>query len=554
MAASGFAGSRARPVATISETKGFEMVTGHPANSGSAVDINPMSAVARNAQYDADAIAVHYAGGGITYHEFDSRVAHLAGAMLAGGVRPGDRVAYVGMNSYAFLVTMLTCFKLGAIFVPANFRLAPAELLRVLNSSEATVVVCEAGHIDRVDAIRAEATLSRFLLVDDDAEVPVAVTPGPHWESWADAAAAAEPVIDVVQATFDNPAILMFTSGTTGLPKGVILTYGNIWWNAVNVEMRLDTRRKDVTYAAAPLFHIGALNSFVIRTLVRGGTVVVKRSADPSQLVADIATYKVNSMFAVPAMLAPLSRIPDAFDHDLSSLRAVVVAGAPVPESLIRKFADHDVWLQQAWGLTETAPFATHLPIEMTMEKLGSAGCAMPYTEVRVVDLAVNEPVKEGVPGEVVVRGPNVTPGYWRNQDATDAAFDSEGWFHSGDIGYMDSDGYLFIVDRLKDMVITGGENVYPAEVERVLAAMPGVSDVAIIGVPDEKWGETVVAVVAVEDGIDIELDDVRGYAEAHLARYKLPRALRLVERVPRNPSGKIEKIKIRQMMELGGA
>jgi fatty-acyl-CoA synthase len=231
-------------------------------------------------------------------------------------------------------------------------------------------------------------------------------------------------------------------------------------------------------------------------------------------------------------------------------VRTIVVAGAPVPPFLIQQYAEHGLWLQQAWGLTETAPFATHLPVERTLDKLGSAGIPMPHTEIRVVDPATNEPVSPGTRGEVVVRGPNVTPGYWEDPEVTRAAFDDEGWFHSGDIGYLDEDGYLFIVDRLKDMIISGGENVYPAEVERALADMPGLADVAIIGTPDRAWGETVVAVVSLAEGAAVTLADVREYAAARLARYKLPRQMRIVATVPRNASGKLDKPAIRQMIE----
>ncbi|MFJ5677954.1 AMP-binding protein [Streptomyces sp. NPDC093097] len=254
----------------------------------------------------------------------------------------------------------------------------------------------------------------------------------------------------------------MFTSGTTGAPKGVVLTHGNAWWNAVNVELRLDTRRGDTTYAAAPLFHIGALHSFALRTLTRGGTVVVRRTFDPQQCADDLVRLRINSMFGVPQMFTALGRVPGFFDQDLDHLRAVVVAGAPVPPSLVRHYADRGLLLQQAWGLTETAPFATHLPAERTRDKLGSAGIPMPHTQVRIVDLLTGAPVEPGTRGEIVVRGPNVAAGYWNNSQATADAYDAEGWFHSGDIGYFDDDGCLYVVDRLKDMIISGGENVYP--------------------------------------------------------------------------------------------
>ncbi|WP_420751331.1 long-chain-fatty-acid--CoA ligase [Rhodococcus sp. O3] len=527
------------------------MTFGHPANSGFAVDVNPAAAVQRHAGWNGAAVALRYADADLTYADLEDRTGRLAAVLANGGVGPGDRVAYVGLNSPAFLTTLLASLRIGAVFVPVNFRLAEPELRTVLDRSGSVALIAEPGHRDVVDAVRDAVAVKRYLLVDDDPAVPVAGD-ADGWELWSPALAEAAPTNQVVAGRFDDPAILMFTSGTTGIPKGVVLTYGNIWWNSVNVDTRLDARRGDVTYASAPLFHVGALNSFVVRTIVRGGTVVLRRTFDPAEFLADLVHYQVNSMFVVPAMLAGLSRVPGVFEADLSHLRSIVVAGAPVPPALIREFADHGIWLQQAWGLTETAPFATHLPVERTLDKIGSAGIPMPYTQVRVVDAVSNLPVAPGVSGEIVVRGPNVTPGYWENPEATASAFDEEGWFHSGDIGYFDDEGYLFIVDRLKDMVISGGENVYPAEVERVLANMPGVADVAVVGVPDEKWGEIVVAVVSLDDDVEITLEDVREFAALQLARYKLPQRLRIIDRVPRNASGKLEKVAIRTFLQDG--
>lgn len=520
----------------------------HPRNSGLRVDLNPAAAVARNARYQGSSVVIRYPGGDLTYAELDDRAARLATVLAHGGTGDGDRVAHLGLNSSSFLVTLLAAHRLGAVFVPVNFRLAVAELEAVLVRSGATALVCEEGHRDMVDEIRDRTALTRFLLVDDDPEAPTAGAAG--WEPWAPLLAAAPPTASVAVKSADDPAILMFTSGTTGTPKGVVLTHGNIWWNGVNVELQLDTRRGDVTYAAAPLFHIGTLNSFVLRTLVRGGTVVVSRGFDPRRCADDLVTHRVNSMFGVPQMFAALARQPGLFQRDLSRLRSIVVAGAPVPPSLIELYARHGVLLQQAWGLTETAPFATHLPVERTLEKIGSAGIPMPFTEVRVVDVVTNAPLGPGEPGEIVVRGPNVTAGYWNDPEATRAAFDKQGWFHSGDVGHLDEDGCLYIVDRLKNMIISGGENVYPAEVERVLAAMPGVVDVAVVGIPDERWGEAVQAVMSVDGTREITLEAVHAYTAGRLARYKLPGRLTIVPAVPRNASGKLDKAGVRRLVE----
>lgn len=518
------------------------------------VDLNPATAVAANARYFGERAALASESGTHTYRDLDDQAARLACVLSKRGIREGDRVAYVGLNSPAFVLTMLAAFRIGAIYVPVNFRLAGPELAQVLSRSGAIAVIAEEGYRAAVDAVRDQTFLSTFLLVDNDTSCPA---PDVHagWVGWAVELATADRWDTIDPRTSDQVAILMFTSGTTGTPKGVELTFGNVWWNAVNVDSRLDTRRGDVTYAAAPLFHIGALNSFALRTLARGGTVVTRRTFDPETCLRDLVDHGVNSTFLVPAMVAALARVPGIFDADLTALRSIVVAGAPVPPSLIQTYADHGLLLQQAWGLTETAPFATHLPAEHTLDKLGSAGIAMPFTQVRVVDPDTGEEQATGVAGELVVRGPNVTPGYWEDGDATAAAIDAEGWFHSGDIGYMDEDGYVFVVDRLKDMVISGGENVYPAEVERALADMSGVMDVAVVGVPDPEWGERVVAVITTgdEDGDaaqDITLERVREHAAKSIARYKLPREIQLVPAVPRNASGKLDKVAIRRLIE----
>ncbi|WP_369192201.1 AMP-binding protein [Streptomyces sp. R08] len=515
-------------------------------SSGPVVDLNTAAAVARHARHRGDSTAIGYPGGDLTYAELDEKSARLATVLSEGGTADGDPVAYLGLNSPAFFVTMLAAFRIGALFVPVNFRLADPELIQVLTCSETAVVVCEEGHRASIERVRDRTRLARFLLVDDDPQVPTTGADG--WEPWSAAIAASAPTVCAAAKHTDDPAIVMFTSGTTGVPKGVVLTHGNVWWNAVNVEMVLDTRRNDVTYVAAPLFHIGALNSFAVRTLTRGGTVLVRRTFDPQSCVDDLVEHQVNSMFGVPQMFASLARVPGFFDSDLSALRAIVVAGAPVAPSLIQMYAEQGIVLQQAWGLTETSPFATHLPAERTTDKLGSAGLPMPYTQVHVVDVLTGQPVADEASGEIVVRGPNVTPGYWNNPEATAAAFDEQGWFHSGDIGYLDKDGFLYVVDRLKDMIISGGENVYPAEVEKVLATMPGVTDVAVVGVRDEKWGEIVAAVITVAEGIEMTLEDVREYGEGQLARYKLPLRLKLVNDVPRNGSGKLNKPVIRKI------
>lgn len=406
------------------------------------VDISPARAIDRLARYEPQTRSLDYEGRTWTARQVADTTARLAAVLSDLGVRRGDRVAHLGLNSPTFLLLHLACARLGAVFVPVNFRLAAEEVRGVLTSAAPRVVVAEDGHRGVADEVAPDLTVHRWLLVDDDPAVPVQGTPDPRWVLLSRLVATAAPHAAAVPLGDDDVALLMFTSGTTGRPKGVVLTHGNIWWNAVNVDSVVHTRKDDVTLAAAPLFHIGGLNALTLRCLVRGGTVLVRRGFDPAEALDDLVRHRVTTTFGVPAMFAALMRVPGFAEADLSALRSAIVAGAPVPPSLIADYADRGILLQQAWGLTETAPFATYLPAGMTRAKLGSAGIPMPYTDVRLVDPATGETVSEPrVRGELVVRGPNVTRGYWNNPEADRAAFDDAGWFHTGDVGERDEDG-----------------------------------------------------------------------------------------------------------------
>ncbi|MCL8013790.1 long-chain fatty acid--CoA ligase [Streptomyces sp. AS02] len=513
-----------------------------------AVDISPAAALHRRALYPSST-AVVYEGREVTAAELGRTVAEFAAGLSERGLRRGDRIAYLGFNSVTFLETLFAAAHLGAVFVPVNFRLAADEVRHILNDCGAHTLVVEEGHRELVESVLAEVPARNHVLVDTDPACPA--VPEGVWTALSGLRGPDRPVRRPVALYEDDLAALMYTSGTTGRPKGVMLSHGNLWWNAVNVDSVVDTRSDDVNLAVAPLFHIGGLNALTLRTLVRGGTVVLRRGFDPAQCLDDLVRHSVTSLFAVPAMFAALARVPGFAEADLGALRAAVVAGAPVPPQLIRDYAERRVLLQQAWGLTETAPFATYLPAGMTLDKTGSAGVPMPYTEIRLTHPGTGAAIDgPEVQGEICVRGPNVTAGYWDNPDATRAAFDDMGWFHTGDVAYRDKDGYYYIVDRLKDMIISGGENVYPAEVERVLAELPGVLEAAVIGVPDPKWGETVLAVLSCAQGTAPTVEEVREFAGGYLARYKLPTRVLLIEALPRNASGKLAKAELREWVE----
>lgn len=520
--------------------------------TGLRVDISPAAAVHKLSRHSPDRAAVVYEGRWMSYGELAGAAGRLAMVLADGGVGHGDRVAYIGLNSPTFLTTFLAATWIGAVFVPVNFRLAADEVRQVLDDSAAYMLVVEAGHRALVDLAAERIPVRQRLLVDDDPAVPVEGESGPQWASLSSAIAAATTPGDPRPCHDQDVAMLAYTSGTTGRAKGVSISHGGLWWNGANLDCVADTRADDVNLVVGSLFHTATLGCFTLRSLVRGGTSVVRRSFDAAQTLADLVESRVNTFFAVPAMYTAIARLPGFASADLSGLRTAVVAGAPATATLVAEYADRGVLLQQAYGLTETL-FSTCLPAAKTRQKIGSVGVALPFTEIRLVEQDTGHELTElGVRGEVCLRGPNVTQGYWNNPAATAAAFDAGGWFHSGDIGYFDADGCLYIVDRLKDMIIVGGDNVYPAEVERVLVDFPGILDVAVVGVPDEIWGERVVAVLSCPDGVLPSLAEIRRFAEPHLASYKLPSQLHAIEALPRNAMGKIDRNAIRVGLATG--
>lgn len=525
----------------------------------SDVKVNFVKSIENNARYFPQNEAFIYGDKTWTYQDFFQDSAELAKVLTSLGVSPGDRVAYLGLNSISFMSLMVSSWWIGAVYEPFNFRLAPHEVNDLVDRSRPAVLVVEPGHVELVEiCLKHNGKLKDAIIVvidnDDQAPLKTSIPEGMVALSSALERVATLPTPEIATLNNDHLALLLFTSGTTGLPKGVELTHGNLWWNTVNVDSLVDTRRGDTNLAVAPLFHIGALNALTIRVLIRGGRTLIRRSFDPRQTLSDIETYSVQQAFLVPAMLSVMQQADNFSSANISSLRALICAGAPVPPSLLTQYESKRIKVQQAWGLTETAPFATYLPSEMTFTKPGSCGIPMPFTQVKVVDANGQDVLEPGISGELWVKGPNVTPGYWENSQATEGAFE-DGWFKTGDIGYQDEDGYFFIVDRLKDMIISGGENVYPAEVERVLASYPGIADVAVVGVEDEKWGEIVVAVIVPESGAEITTDKVRDFASEHLARYKLPKEIVLSQELYRNGSGKLLKGQIRELAakEVGG-
>ena len=472
-------------------------------------------------------------GARTTYRELDDRVMRVAAALRAAGVGRGDRVALLSTNHPDMLVVIFAVAAAGGVCVPANFRLTAEELAFVFDDAGASLLVVSAdlagtGH----DVAGRVAAIGRTVVLGGDPGAP---------DSLDTFVTGVAPLTRPEPATADDLALIMYTSGTTGRPKGAMLTHGNITWNAVNMLSAGEgLLRSDVTLSVAPLFHIGALGIFTFPLLYLGGTVVTVSKFDPAQTAALMARERVTVQFLVPAMWTMLMRCDDLDRVDDSRIRWVLSGGAPCPLPVIRFFADRGWAFLEGFGLTETSPTCTVMDAMALPDKAGSVGRALRHVDCRIV-ADDGTPVPDGTPGELTVRGPNIFTGYWKLPEAS-AEVLVDDWFHTGDVAVRDTEGYVTIVDRKKDMVITGGENVYPVEVERILTQMPGVADAAVIGVPDEKWGERVTAVVVGT----VDPEQVVAFCRERLAAYKCPRAVEIVDEIPRNATGKILKRTLR--------
>ena len=492
----------------------------------------------QRAQRMPERSALDFEGRRWTYQQMQQEIEHCAARLQALGVTRGERVAFLGLNQPMFFFSMFATMRLGAIFVPLNFRLTGPELAFMLNDCTAKVLIVDAQLRPVIAAVRDDLKTVSALL---SAEEPEAWTGGEL------------PATTHVAAGEDDVAMIMYTSGTTGRPKGAMLTHGNFWWNNTNALHALDIVQDDVSLVAAPVFHIGGLNVTTLVTLQKGGLVVLQRAFDPGKALADIAAHRVTTMFGVPAMFQFMAQHPSFATTDLSTVRVLVVGGAPCPEPVLKAYLARHVPMQQGYGLTETAPMVSFLAPEFALAKVGSSGKPPLFTEVKLVDGKGHEVAEPGAKGEVLVRGPNVTTGYWNLLEATRAAIDEDGWFRTGDVAYLDAEGFLYICDRVKDMIISGGENVYPAEIESGLMRHPAIAEVAVIGEPDEKWGERVVAVAVLKPGHSLTIEELRTFAGEFLARYKLPSRLELVAALPRNATGKLLKYQLRETFAKAG-
>jgi len=479
---------------------------------------------ARRARISPHRTALVQADRTLTYAELAHRVDRLAAVLARLGVRRGDRVAYLGVNDITVFETLFATALCGAIFVPLNYRLSGTEIGYMLADSGASLLVHSA---DTDELVATAGPLPRVLRTADfDAEI----------------AAGGEP--PSIGVPLDDPCLLLYTSGTTGKPKAAVLTHGNLTWNTVNQLAHFDVLSTDRALCIAPLFHCVGLGQITLPTLFKGGSVEPVARFDPGAVLARISAAGITGFSAVPTMLQMLCQDPSWDSTDLSSLTCVLYGGSPVQERVARAWLDRGVQLLQGYGMTEASPGVSMGTHDGTLEHPVSAGVPHFFTDIAGLgDDDRVTPLGER-PAELLVRGPNVFAGYWNRSAETSAGFVDDEWFRSGDVVRVDDDGWAYVVDRVKDMIISGGENVYPAEVEAVAVQLDEVESCAVVGVPDERWGEVGAAYVVTRTELDESA--LRKHLEANLARYKVPKHLIFVDALPRNATGKVRRVELR--------
>jgi long-chain acyl-CoA synthetase len=479
-----------------------------------------------------------------TWGELLSRSARVAQGLLAEGVGAGDRVAFLDKNGIDHFEVFFGAALINAVCVDVNWRLAPPEVEYIVNDSGAKLLFVGPDFVPVLDAI-----------ADDLTTVTKIVVIGGHgsFESYDEWVVQHDAVDPGVQATADDTAFQLYSSGTTGRPKGVMLSNANFFGLLPMAKDLWELGPESVNLVAMPLFHIGG-GGWALAGMYEGATSVIVRDLDPAALIELIGRERITHGFVVPAVLQFMLMMPGVADGDYSSLRVLVYGASPISdEVLARSIQVFGCKFWQAYGLTETTGAIVHLPPHdhdvsgPNKHRLRSCGVPGPGVEVRIVDNDNDAAeVPTGEVGEIWVRSPQVMKGYWKNPDETAKAVTADGWFKTGDAGYVDADGYVYIHDRVKDMIVSGGENVYPAEVENVLMAHPGIADVAVIGVPHEKWGETPKAIVVRSPDAEVGAQEIIDYAREHLARFKCPTSVEWIDALPRNPSGKVLKKDLR--------
>jgi fatty-acyl-CoA synthase len=483
-------------------------------------------------------------GRSLTYRELERSVGELTASLYHLGLRRGDRVAFLMENSPQFVETLFAVANLGAIAVPMNFRLDASEIAFLLADSGATAIVVSDRFRDLAGAALEHGGHGvRHVIAEGGGESLGGVPTVTLRDLRGGAGRSPDPMTRP-----EDLCVIMYTSGTTGRPKGAMLTHANMYWNAVNLAtVGSGLSGSTVTIAVAPMFHIGALGLSVLPILYAGGTVITMRAFDPVRTMRLIAEHRVTTQFMVPAMWSALSQVTDFDSHDVCSMEYVLCGGAPCPLPVIEFYQRRGWQFLEGFGMTEASPNTLLLDADFVVSHAGSVGRPFMHVDVRIVDDEDHD-VAAGAVGELVLRGPNIFAGYWGLPAETADAMRG-GWFHTGDLGRADDEGFITLVDRKKDMIISGGENVYPIEVEQVLYRHPAVDDVAVIGVPDDQWGETVVAVIVTSEANTFDPDEFIRYTRDRIAHFKCPRRVVLVDELPRTATGKVLKRELRQQL-----
>lgn len=500
---------------------------------------NWVNQLERHAMMQPDVPALRFVGNTMTWADLRRRVAALAGALSGRGVGFGDRVMILMLNRTEFVESVLAANMIGAIAVPLNFRLTPTEIAVLVEDCVAHVMLTEAALAPVAIGVRnIQPLLSVIVVAGGSSQDSVF--------GYEDLLNEAGDVHEPVDIPNDSPALIMYTSGTTGRPKGAVLTHANLTGQAMTALYTSGANiNSDVGFVGVPLFHIAGIGNMLTGLLLGLPTVIYPLGAfDPGQLLDVLEAEKVTGIFLVPAQWQAVCTEQQARPRDLR-LRVLSWGAAPAPDALLRQMSATfpETQILAAFGQTEMSPVTCMLLGEDAIAKRGSVGRVIPTVAARVVDQNMND-VPVGEVGEIVYRAPTLMSCYWNNPEATAEAF-AGGWFHSGDLVRMDSDGYVWVVDRKKDMIISGGENIYCAELENVLASHPDIAEVAVIGRADEKWGEVPIAVAAVTND-DLRIEDLGEFLTDRLARYKHPKALEIVDALPRNPAGKVLKTELR--------
>ena len=488
------------------------------------------------------AIAVTFGGLSRTWADLAQRVRRNAAAQRAAGLAPGDRVAVLDLNHPSCLELTLACAQVGTANVVVNFRLAPPEIVYVINDAKARLLFVGPEFADVVEKLRDQLpAVERVMRIGGAND---------EYEAWL---AAHEPDASAFPAAPGDCFVQLYTSGTTGFPKGAMLTHRGMVAHARNVSAGVDLGADARVQVAMPLFHVGG-TSYSLMAIQAGARIFMMRTPDPAAALAMLEAEKITHTFYVPALLAVMNQVPGAADRDYSALKALSYGASPMPLPVMR--AALKIWpgvMQQVYGMTEQCGVVTVLgPADhddpAVAHRLVSAGKPIRGVEIEIRDPATGKPVPSGEPGEICVRSEQIMAGYWGKPEASAATLTADGWLRSGDGGHMDADGYVYVTDRIKDMIISGGENIYPAEIERVLAEHPSLQDVAVIGVPDERWGEVPKAVVVSAPGVTVDIEQLMAWCSERLASFKCPKSVDVVTELPRNPTGKVLKKDLRKL------